>query len=139
MPTEAQRDAQRRYYAKIRDARMAQMRERNAKAKADRLQWLAEHPEGWEEIRAKAVEKYYKGVVRRNRDKIDGWLADPRISETFKAFLRTNVVPVADKGLPKKFLDMCWDHLAIASAVNPSINTIPVEVVDGPTAGQEAS
>lgn len=128
MTTESQKVSAKKYYAKVRETRLAQMRERNAKEKEERLQWLRTNPEGWEEIKAAAVDKYYKGLVRRNKDKINRWLEDPGISETFKAFLRVNVIPVTEKGLPKKFLDLCWIHLAIA--VNP-VNNTPEEVVDG--------
>jgi len=127
MVSDAQREANRRYYAKTRETRCAEMRERARKQHANRLEYLREHPEAIEEDRAKSVEKYYKGVVNRNRRTIDGWLADPGISETFKQFLRHNVVSVLDKGLPKKFLDMCWDYCAIA--VNPT-ETIPAQEVD---------
>ena len=124
MTSDAQRASASKYYAKVREARLTQMRERNEKAKEAKLQYLKEHPEGWEEVRAEAVDRYYRGVVKKNKDKINQWLEDPGISETFKAFLRVNVIPVADKGLPKKFLDLCWSHLAIA--VNP-VNNPPAE------------
>jgi hypothetical protein len=128
MTSESQKLASQKYYAKVRETRLAQMRERNAKARALQAQADKENPEGWEERRARAVEKYYKGVIKRNKDKINEWLEDPRISATFKEFLRQNVIPVADKGLPKKFLDLCWNHLAIASN---SAETLPAPVVDG--------
>lgn len=115
MTSDAQKLANRRYYAKVREARMAAMRERAKAQHATRVEYLRANPDALIEAKEKAVEKYYKGVVRNNKKTIDGWLADPDISETFKAFLRVNVLSVVEKGLPKKFLDMCVEHLAIAA------------------------
>lgn len=129
MPTsEAQKLAMKRYYEKNRDTRIAQMRDAYRVREAHHRLYLAEHPEALEEVREKGREKYHQGVERRNRVIIGGWLSDPALSPTFKEFLRHNVLPVVGNGLPKQFLDMCWEHLAIATAENPPNETPAVEV-----------
>jgi hypothetical protein len=131
MATDAQKLANRRYYEKNREARKEAMRIRNREREAERREYLMAHPEALIESREKAMEKYYRGVIRRNRARIDGWLDDGGLSPVFKEFLRHNVLPILDNGLPPKFLDMCWEHLAIA--VNPAQNNPPAEI-DAPTA-----
>lgn len=126
MTTDAQRLANRRYYAKTRETRLVAMRERAKARVAERNQYLIAHPEEAETAKEMASQRYQTAQTNKRRRTIEGWLADPAVSPTFKAFLRTNVLTVVDK-VPKKFLDMC-SHLAIA--VNPA-NLIPGTTVDG--------
>lgn len=132
MTTDAQRLANKKYYAKVREERMEVMRKRAKERTAERIEYLKAHPEEVEALREKAMDKYYKGIVSANKKRIAGWLEDPDICDAFKEFLRQNVLPVIEKGLPKKFLDMCWEHLAIVNAVK-SQETIPGVPVDGTT------
>jgi len=117
MTTDAQRKANQKYYAKVRDARCSTMRER-AKTRAEQTrQYLIEHPEEVEAyqtaLREKKERYIHNSKVRRMKTKIDGWLEDPGICSAFKEFLRGCVNPVIGD-LPESFLDTCWGKLAIA-------------------------
>lgn len=126
MPTDAQRLANRRYYQKTRATRLVAMRERAKTRAAERNEYLMTHPEELEAIREASAQRYQTAQTNKRRRIIEGWLDDPGVSPTFKAFLRTNVLTVVDR-LPNKFLDMCLEHLAIA--VNPA-HIIPGWTVD---------
>lgn len=125
MTTEAQKDAMKRYYEKNRDKRKAEMSERAKARTEERRQFLLAHPEELKKEREKGVEKYYKTIENKQRRRIKEWLDDPKICPAFKAFLRENVMPVVDKGLPTKFLPMCWNYLAIC--VNTPAQNVIVE------------
>lgn len=127
MPSDAQRLANRKYYAKTRETRLVAMRERAKARVAERNEYLVAHPEELEAVREASAQRYQMTQTNKRRRTIEGWLEDPKVSPTFKAFLRTNVLTVVDK-LPNKFLDMCLEYLAIA--VNPP-NLNPGTTVDG--------
>lgn len=135
MPTSpAQKEANRKYYEKVRDKRVAQMRDAYREREAQRRAFLVEHPEAQEEEREERRERYHQHLERKQRVIIGGWLSDPDLCDPFKGFLRTCVLPAVGKGLPKCFLDMCWEYLAIATpnAGNPPniIGTLPVDGAD---------
>jgi uncharacterized protein with NRDE domain len=117
MTTDAQRRANRKYYEKVRDSRRSEMRER-AKTRAEQTrEYLREHPEEIEAYQKQQREKkeqyIYNGKVKRRKARIDGWLEDPDICQSFKAFLNTCVIPVIGD-ISDSFLDTCWSKLAIA-------------------------
>ena len=117
MPTDAQRLANRRYYAKTRETRLVAMRERAKTRAAERNEYLMAHPEEREEARAEAAQRYQTAQTNKKTRRITEWLEDPGVSPTFKAFLTRNVLPVVER-VSMKFLDICWDTLSIA--VNPA-------------------
>jgi hypothetical protein len=128
MPTEAQKNAQKRYYAKVRETRLVQMRER-ARERATEVREMMDDPIVAEEVRLERIERYHRSVTNKKKKKVEEWLEDPGISEVFKSFLRQGVLPVIET-LPKKFLDICWDYCAIVRPNPPEI--FPAEV-DGRT------
>jgi hypothetical protein len=98
--SEAQKEAQRRYYEKNRERLLRQMRERaRDKADTDAIE-RADNPVLQNEYRVKLMEKYYKGQNNKKLRQIEGWLKDEGLSDTFKAFLRTCVVPVIEEVKP---------------------------------------
>jgi len=113
-----------RYYAKNRDKRRTEMSVRAKERAEERRQYLLAHPEEVEKEREKGADKYYKMIEKQQRRQIKAWIDDPGICPAFKAFLRENVLPVVDKGLPMKFLPMCWNYLSIC--VNPNTQNVIV-------------
>lgn len=132
MVSDAQRLANRRYYEKHRAARLEQMRTKARERAAALRERMNEDPELLEAERARGREQYYLRIERNNRKRISEWLEDPGICDTFKAFLRTNVLPQI-RFIPGAFLDMCWEYLAVYGADIPAEDTV-TEIVDGPTA-----
>lgn len=113
MVSDAQRLANKKYYEKVRATRMEEMREKARIRAAEHKEYLRTHPEAVEAEREKSREKYHKWLGQNKRKIIKEWLSDEGLCETFKRFLRECVIPVVDDA-PKKLLDMCWEHLAIA-------------------------
>jgi hypothetical protein len=74
---------------------------------------LNNNPEALEVQRQKYADKYYKSIERKNKKTIATILERKDVCNTFKAFLRKNVLPAVDKGLPKSFLKMCWNYCSI--------------------------
>ena len=120
-----------RYYEKHRRERCIEMRERGKEKARARAAYLEDHPEEVEADKEKRSEQYYNGIARANRRRINGWLEDSRICSEFKTFLRSCVLPTVNKGLPKKFLDMCWTYCAIVSPKNTN------EIVDATRGAKE--
>ncbi len=134
MTTESQRAAMKRYYEKNRRERCLEMRERGREKAAARAAYLEEHPDEAEVEKEKRSDEYYRAIARANKRRITEYLADEGLCAEFKAFLRACVLPTADKGLPKKFLDMCWTYCAIVSPRN----TVPIVDDSGRAEKEEA-
>lgn len=122
--TVALSEAQKRYYDKTRDIRLAQMRERAKERNAEERNACINNPALLEERRKKFLDKYYAYQLSNTTKQIDGWKADPGICDTFKTFLKENVEPVK-ASLPRKFFSTL-SKLAIAVKPVPEvpINTI---------------
>ncbi len=96
--------AQNRYYERNRDKRLEQMRE-YARNRNTELRAQAEcNPVTAQELRAMMAEKYSKWVANKTRRQIDGWLANPAYTATFKEFVRSCVEPMKDR-VSRKFLN----------------------------------
>ena len=130
MTTDAQRKANQKYYAKVRDTRRTEMREKAKTRMEQTREYLIAHPEEREAyqkaLREKKERYIYNSKVRRMTTRVDGWLADPGLCSAFKDFLRGCVVPVIGT-VPESFLDTCWEKLAIALK---SADTSPEQMVD---------
>ena len=111
--SEAQRDAQRRYYVKNREKCLMAMRERDRERRVQR-----QNPDDIEAVRGQNRDKYYKSIETRQRAQVKVLLEDEGVCPVFKAFLQTNVVPIIGvKALPIKFITICKNILAIKCAI----------------------
>lgn len=122
--SEALSKAQKAYYERNRDKRLAEMRER-AKARNETEKLACENnPDLLKERRAMFLEKYYKYQMADTAKRIKAWREDPGICNTFKDFLKVNVEPVKTL-LPRKFFNTL-SKLDIASKIKEEvpINTI---------------
>jgi len=119
--TVALSEAQKRYYEKHRDSRLAQMRERAKERNAEEREACIDNPELLEERRKKFLDKYYAYQMSNTTKQIDGWKADPGVCPTFKSFLKENVEPVKTL-LPRKFFSTL-SKLAIAVKPVPEVPT----------------
>jgi len=118
-----------RYYEKNREKILGDMRDRDHKRRATERIRLEENPEDKKVVREENRDKYYKTIENKQRKVIKQMMDDVGICPVFKAFLETNVAPAIHKGLPVKFLSMCYNHLFIRCA-NP-IGNNNITAVDG--------
>jgi hypothetical protein len=84
--SQAQKDAQRRYYEKNREKRLTQMRQKAAE-RAEKLKMEAKlNPDALKEAREMMMEKYHRYVENQNNKQIATWLkADDDILAKFVA------------------------------------------------------
>jgi len=113
------KESYRRYYEKNRETIIARQRERYIEWKAKRDEELAKDPKLWDVEREKAREKYHKRVASKVKKLIDGWLADSRTSDTFKAFLQTTLKDDKYKTFTPKTMEQLY---AVASPVSALIS-----------------
>ena len=119
--------AYRRYYAKHRDELCQRMRERDAKRREELKTHLAQHPEDVAKEREKMREKYHRRINKKVKTQINLWLADKHISDSFKDFLRKNVLAAdAYKSLTPKTLNALAE-LPIFKMVAEPISTSDIE------------
>ena len=117
--------AQKAYYERTRDSRLAQMRERaRVRNEVEKLA-CANNPDLLKERRAMFLEKYYKHQMADTARRIANWKADPAINEEFKTFLTVNVEPVKTL-LPRKFFNTLQK---LNIAVKPVVE-VPIEPVE---------
>lgn len=137
--TVALSEAQKRYYEKTRDTRLAQMRERAKERNAEEREACIDNPALLGERRKKFLDKYYAYQSSNTTKQIEAWKADPGVSPTFKSFLKENVEPVKEL-LPRKFFSTL-SKLAIAVKPVPEvpINTIVYGGEEDTTADYYAS
>jgi hypothetical protein len=101
-------DAQKRYYEKNREALTIKMRERDAQRRADRTQYLLEHPEEVDLEREKMRGKYHNWKANKCKLQMEVWIADPDVREEAKAFFRLLLSEDKYKTMkPKALLQMC--------------------------------
>jgi hypothetical protein len=113
------KESYRRYYEKNRDAILQRMRDRYVTEKAKRDGEIANEPELVEVEREKMRAKYQKRVSNKTRRLIEGWLADSRTSDTFKAFLQTCLKDDKYKSFTPKTLEQLY---AVGSPVSALIS-----------------
>ena len=125
--TKSVSEAQKRYYEKTRDARLAQMRETARIRNIQEKRACEENPELLKVRRAKMLDKYYQHMMRDTEKRIKMWKEDKGICPTFKAFLTENVEPTKHL-LPRKF----FTHLSkCAIALKPVEEHSTITIVDG--------
>jgi hypothetical protein len=118
--------AYKRYYDKHRVELCEKMRVRDAKRREERRAYLAAHPEAVEAERAAMRDKYKRRIARQVLSQINVWLADKHVTDTFKTFLRMNVLANdAYKKLTPKTLN------ALAELPISKIGLIPPENIYG--------
>lgn len=118
--------AYKRYYDKHRVELCEKMRVRDAKRREERRAYLAANPEAVEAERAAMREKYKRRIARQVLAQINVWLADKHVTDTFKTFLRMNVLANdAYKKLTPKTLN------ALAELPISKIGLIPPENIYG--------
>jgi len=110
-------DARRRYYEKNREALMAKMRERDAERRAERAQYLAEHPEEVELEREKMRGKYHNGLANKCRRQMEAWIADPDVKEEAKAFFRLLIADDKYKTMKPKALLLMVEPLNLTASL----------------------
>ena len=109
----SQKEASRRYYLKNREGRLVEMRKNERERRA-----AIQSVDDKEAARGYNRDKYYKGIENRQKAQIKELLEDVGICPAFKAFLRTNVLPIIGVGaLPIKFIGLCKSTLAIKCAI----------------------
>jgi hypothetical protein len=81
-----------KYYLAHRDELLAKMRERDAVRRADLSARAETDPELAETLREKYRDKYHRRIANSMLKKINEWLADDKILDSFKEFLRTSVL-----------------------------------------------
>jgi hypothetical protein len=115
-----------RYYDKHRSELCEKMRVRDAKRREERRAYLAANPAAVEAEREKMREKYKRRIARQVLAQINVWLADKHVTDTFKTFLRMNVLANdAYKKLTPKTLN------ALAELPISKIGLIPPENIYG--------
>lgn len=121
-----------RYYDKHRSELCEKMRVRDAKRREERRAYLAANPAAVEAEREKMREKYKRRIARQVLAQINVWLADKHVTDTFKTFLRMNVLANdAYKKLTPKTLN------ALAELPISKIGLIPPENIYGTGSGYE--
>jgi hypothetical protein len=121
-----------RYYDKHRTELLEKMRVRDAKRREARAAYLAAHPEAVEAEREKMRDKYKRRIARQVLAQINEWLADKHVAETFKTFLRANVLANdAYKKLTPKTVN------ALAELPIFKVGILPPENIYGTGAGYE--
>ena len=110
-------DAQRRYYEKNREAIMSRMRERDAERRAERAQYLAEHPEEVELEREKMRGKYHNGLANKCRRQMEAWIANPDVKEEAKAFFRLLLADDKYKTMKPKALLLMVEPLNLTASL----------------------
>jgi len=133
--SDALKEAQSRYYEKVKEQKKEQMRKRAEEKAKEREQRKLKSLEEAKKVKEEDRERYYKNIESYNRRLIEEWLKDKHICPEFKAFLRECVLPVVDKCLPKKFLQTCRSHLTIVCG-RKALESSPV-IVDAPEATPE--
>ena len=79
-----------KYYEANKEAICARMREREAEKRLARRQYLAQHPEEIEAEREKNRSKYYTWKGNKILKRLNEWLKDDTISDSFKEFIRNH-------------------------------------------------
>ena len=107
MPT----DSYRKYYEKNRESITAKMRERDAQRRADRTQYLREHPDEVELEREKMRGRYHNWMGNKCKRQMEAWVNDPSVKEEVKAFFRLLLLDEKYKGMKPKALLMISEPL----------------------------
>jgi len=126
--TAALAKAQKAYYERTREKRLEQMRERAREAAKQEKIVCESDPEKLLERRKRMMNKYYVFMMNDIEKRIKHWKEDPGISETFKAFLKTNVEPVKML-LPRKFFRL----LGKCAIAEKDLGGNPTNDIDGAT------
>jgi len=125
--TKALSNAQKAYYERNREARLEQMKERAKQRTKEEKMACINDPDMLKVRRQQMLDKYYAYMMKDTENKIKAWQEDPKISKTFKAFLKENVEPVKTL-LPRRFFAQL-SKLSIAEKM-PDTKP-PVEVANG--------
>jgi len=80
----------RKYYEANKEAICARMREREAEKRLARRQYLAHHPEEIDAEREKNRSKYHTWKGNKILKRLNEWLNDDKVCDTFKAFIRNH-------------------------------------------------
>jgi len=81
-----------RYYNTHREEILQKMRDRDASRRAELKEKAAADPIVAEELREKYKAKYHNRIANTVLKQVNEWLADEKVLESFKSFLRANVL-----------------------------------------------
>jgi hypothetical protein len=110
-------DAARRYYEKNREVLLAKMRERDADRRADRAQYLLEHPEEVELERERMRDKYHNWTANKCKRQMEAWIADPQVKDEIKAFFRLLIADDKYKTMKPKALMLMVEPLNLTASI----------------------
>lgn len=113
MPTEAYK----RYYEKNREVLLMRMRERDTQRRADRAQYLLEHPEEIDLEREKMRGKYHNWTGNKCKRQMEAWIADPQVKDEVKAFFRMLLADEKYKSMKPKALMLMAEPLNLTASV----------------------
>lgn len=119
-----------KYYEANKEAICARMRERESQKREARRQHLAYHPEDVEAEREKNRNKYHTWKSNKILKRLNEWLKDDGVNETFKTFIRNHCL-ANDTYVIFTPKDLATLEAMPKRAAEKALNINPPDSIDG--------